>query len=162
MGLIISFLIYWMIFFVVGYIVTDYAQKYLYDETTPSLGLKLTLGTLILAILATKFRPSFDTMFTSEIAWTALQAIAWAGVFVLVFRFHPTHGTALGLATMILASGLATLAIDSLRGQAPEAARTEINRAQTPLRRPAYPTAPAVGDPKASKDAPATKAAPAP
>jgi hypothetical protein len=157
MALLITFLVYWMIFFVVCYVVVDYAQKYLYDEATPALGLKLALGTLLFAILATWLKPSFDTMFTSAIAWTAIQALVWMGVFILVFRFHPHHGAGLGLATMVLVTGLAALAIDSMNGQVPEAARREINKS-VPLRRPAYPLAPGGADKKATTDAPAAKA----
>ena len=143
-SVIVAFVTYWLILFVACYIVTEYAQKYLYDEATPRLGLKLALGTTILAALATYFRPTYDTMFTTDIAWTILQAIAWFLVFLFILSFHPPHALGLGLAMMVLVAGMASLAVDSLRGDAPNAARRQIRAPSKPLRRPAAsaPTTP--------------------
>ena len=55
------------------------------------------------------FRRSYDSMFTSNFAWTVLQGIVWFGVFTLIFQFHPWHALGLGLVTMVLVSGLATM-----------------------------------------------------
>ncbi|HEV3165597.1 MAG TPA: hypothetical protein VGZ22_16340 [Isosphaeraceae bacterium] len=142
MSWILPFLLYYVILFVACYLVTDYGQKYLYDETTPSLALKLIGATAILAIAATYFRPSFDTMFTADILWTCVQAALWFGVFTLILRFQPLHAAAIGIVTMLLVVGIATLALDSLSGNLPEAARTEIRPASKPLRRPSGPVMP--------------------
>jgi hypothetical protein len=129
--------LYWLILFVICYVVSEYAQNYLYDETTPALPLKLAGGTLLLAALATKFRTSFDTMFTADIHWTVLQAIAWFLVFMFIFRFHPKHAVTLGVITFLLVPAMATLGIDSLSGNSPEAAKTSIRKISKPIRRPA-------------------------
>ena len=138
MSQLLAFIVYWLILFVACYAVTEYAQNYLYDETTPAVGPKLLLGTSLLAVLATWLRPSYDTMFTSEIAWTVLQGVGWFLVFMLILGFHPPHALGLGLATMVLAAGMATLAADSLTGDGPTVARREIRPPSKPLRRPAF------------------------
>src|SRR4051794_14599555 len=112
-------LIYWLGGFVGCYVVVEFGQDQLYDEVTPHVGLKVAGGSLLLAILLTALKyygvpASYLTMFTDNIIWTLLQAIVWTGVFILVFRFHPWHGLGLGLATMLLVSGLATMGVDSL------------------------------------------------
>lgn len=145
LSVLIAFVVYWLILFVACYIVSEYAQNYLYDETTPGLGLKLAIGTTILAALATWLRPTYDTMFTSDVAWTVLQGIAWVFVFMLVLSFHPPHALGLGLATMVLAVGMASLAVDSLSGAGSAVARRTVREPSKPLRRPATaaPIAPA-------------------
>lgn len=134
--------IYWLIFFVICYVVAEYGQNYLYDETTPNLGLKLAGGTLLLALLSTWLRPSYDTMFTTDLSWTVLQAICWFLVFMFIFRFHPKHALSLGLGTMLIATGMASLGVDSLTGNVPEAARREIRKNTKPIRKPSGTGAP--------------------
>jgi hypothetical protein len=129
--------LYWLIVFVICFVVSEYSQKYLYDETTPNLGLKLAAGTFILAALLTTFRSSYDTMFTAAIHWSLLQGIVWFLVFMFIFRFHPKHALSLGVATFLLAGGLATLGIDSLSGNAPTGFTPEIRKPNKPLRRKA-------------------------
>ncbi len=107
-------LIYWMVVFIACYTIVEVAQDQLYDEVTPRVGLKVTVGSLLLALLMTWLRPSFDTMFTSDIAWTALQAIAWFAVFTLIFQFHPPHAAGLGLCAMLIIPGLATMGVDGM------------------------------------------------
>ena len=53
-------------------------------------------------------------MFTTNIIWTVFQAIVWFGVFTLIFQFHPWHALGLGILTMLLVSGLATMGVDSM------------------------------------------------
>lgn len=161
--IILTFFVYWLILFVTNYIVVEYAQNYLYDETTPHVGWKLVGGTLILAVLLTILRTSFDTMFTFDIGWTVLQALAWFGVFTLIYRFQPLHGCVLGVCTFLIIGGLASMAVDSLTGEVPAAARVQINETPKPIRRPAttkgVPStgalkAPEGGIPKAPEKAP--------
>ncbi|MBX6314216.1 MAG: hypothetical protein IRY99_15085 [Isosphaeraceae bacterium] len=147
------FLIYWLILFVLCYIVTEFAQNYLYDETTPAVGLKVGLGTMILAAVLTYTRSSFDTMFTSELGTTVVQAIIWFAVFTLVFRFQPQHGAAIGILTMLVVAGLATLGVDSLSSSRQRTLRP-IAEPSKPLRRP---IGPALKDSK-SPEPPASKA----
>lgn len=111
---LVPFLIYWLVLFVACYTVTELGQDQFYDEVTPRVGLKVAAGSLILAALATWLRPSFETIFTANIAWTMLQAIVWFFVFMLIFEFHPWHALALSLVTMVLVTGLATMGVDSL------------------------------------------------
>ncbi|HEV3120437.1 MAG TPA: hypothetical protein VGY53_00975 [Isosphaeraceae bacterium] len=129
--------IYWLIVFVICYVVSEYAQNYLYDETTPALPLKLLGGTFLLAALLTKFRPSFDTMFTADIHWSILQAIVWFLVFMFIFRFHPKHAVTLGVITFLIVPGMATLGIDSLSGTSPAPVKASIFKTSKPIRRPA-------------------------
>lgn len=117
-------LIYWLVMFVACFIVVEVGHDQLYDEVTPHAGLKVAGGSLLIAILLTVYRAkgvpaSFETMFTTNLIWTLLQAIVWAGVFVLIFQFHPWHGLGIGLATMLLVTGLATMGVDSLMKPSP-------------------------------------------
>jgi len=144
------FVIYFLVFFVACYATCEVFQDWFYDEVTPRVGLKVAVGSVILAGLATWLKPSFDTMFTSDFAWTALQAIAWFGVFVLALQFHPPHALALSLVLMVLVCGLATMGVESLtrpsRTVAPVRSRTN----NQPIRKSL-----GGGIPPAAKQAPA-------
>jgi hypothetical protein len=107
-------LIYWLVVFVGCYIVVEIAQDQLYDELTPHAGLKVGAGSFLLALLLSHLRPAYDSMFTTSLSWTVLQAIVWFGVFTLIFQFHPWHALGLGIASMLLISGLATMGVDSI------------------------------------------------
>jgi hypothetical protein len=109
-----AILIYWLVVFVGCYIVVEIAQDQLYDEVTPHVGLKVGAGSLLLALLLSYLRPAYDSMFTTSLASTVLQAIVWFVVFTLIFQFHPWHGLGLGTASMLLISGLATMGVDSI------------------------------------------------
>jgi len=119
MATISALLIYWLVIFVGCYVVIELGQDQLYDEVTPYVGLKVTGGSLLLALMLTGFyykgiAASFDSMFTNNILATVFQALVWVGVFVLIFRFHPWHGLGLALATMLLVQGLATMGVNSI------------------------------------------------
>ena len=122
MSIIWPFLIYWLVIFVACFVVVEVAQDQLYDEVTPHAGLKVTLGSLLIAMLLTALRyygfaASFESMFTSNIAWTLLQGVVWFGVFTLILQFHPWHALGLGIATMLMVSGLATMGVESILSQ---------------------------------------------
>jgi hypothetical protein len=148
-ALIWPLLIYWLVIFVACFVVVEFGQDQLYDEVTPHAGLKVAGGSLILAILLTTLRwaehpASFESMFTTNIIWTLLQAIVWAGVFVLILQFHPWHGLGLGLATMLLVTGLATMGVESLLAKpvaTTQATRSTISN--QPVRQSVSPIAPA-------------------
>jgi hypothetical protein len=119
MTLIWTALIYWLVLFVACFVVVEVGHDQLYDQVTPRAGLKVLGGSLLLALLLTWLKArdtpaSFESMFTSNIAWTVLQGIVWFGVFTLIFQFHPWHALGIGLATMLLVSGLATMGVDSV------------------------------------------------
>lgn len=137
--------IYWLVMFVVCYTVTEVAQDQLYDEVTPRVGLKVGLASLILAALLTWLHPSFDTMFTSNIAWTVLQGIVWFGVFTLILQFHPWHALAIGVLTMLIVPGVATLGVDSMMKPTPRTATIRSLEPRKPVRQglvaPAVPKA---------------------
>lgn len=139
------FLVYWLILFVACSVVTEYGQTYLYDETTPRAGLKLLFGTMILAALLTRTRTSYETMLTSELGWTVIQAIVWFGVFTLILQFQPWHGGVIGIATMLLVAGIATLGVESLTGSNRQGALPTNVQPSRPLRR-------AVGAPRQIPD----------
>ena len=153
LSLLLTFAIYYVVLFVVCFFVVSQGQDALYDEATPGFEWKVAVGSLLLALLLTWTRSSFATMFTDEIGKTVLQAIVWFGVFVLIFRFHPWHGAGIGLATMLIVTGLASLAVESLF--APKSTqRFEAQQVAKPIRRPAY----AAPQPtQAPAPAPATK-----
>src|SRR4051794_31099420 len=94
------FLIYWLVMFVLSYIAVEIGQDQLYDEVTPKSGLKVALGSFLIAAMLTYFHPSFDSMFTENIAYTVLQAIVWVGVFPFIYQFHPPHAAAIAIPLM--------------------------------------------------------------
>ncbi len=117
--LILTLLIYWLTVFVACFVVVEVGQDQLYDEITPYAGLKVGGGSLLIAILLTWYKArgtpaSFESMFTTNIIWTVLQGMIWVGVFILVLRFHPWHALGLGLATMLIIPGLATMGVDGI------------------------------------------------
>jgi hypothetical protein len=114
-----TLLIYWLVMFVACFVVVEIGHDQLYDQATPHAGLKVAGGSLLIAILLTGLKhqgvpASYESMFTTSIAWTFLQGIVWFGVFTLIFQFHPWHALGLGLATMLLVTGLATMGVDSV------------------------------------------------
>lgn len=149
-------LIYWLVMFVACFVVVEVGHDQLYDEVTPHAGLKVTGGSLLIAILLTTLRAkglaaSYESMFTTNIIWTVLQGIVWVGVFILIFQFHPWHGLGLGLATMLLVTGLATMGVESLLAKpttaAPPSRATVPNQPVRQSVSPAAAAAPAAGTP---------------
>ncbi|MHC5537509.1 hypothetical protein ACYOEI_04665 [Singulisphaera rosea] len=137
MGAIVwPFLIYWLVLFVACFSIVEFGQDQLYDEVTPHPGLKVGLGSLILAAVLTWIRSSFDTMFTSDLPWTVLQAIVWFGVFTLILQFHPTHAFAIGVVAMLLIPGLATMGVHSLMTPRGAATPTRYTTPTKPIRKP--------------------------
>jgi hypothetical protein len=119
LSLLWPLLIYWLVIFVACFVVVEVGQDQLYDEVTPRVGLKVGAGSLLIAMLLTALRAygfaaSFESMFTSNIAWTLLQGVVWFAVFTLIFQFHPWHALGLGIATMLMVSGLATMGVESI------------------------------------------------
>lgn len=156
---ILPLLIYWLVLFVTCFVVVEIGHDQLYDEVTPHAGLKVTGGSFLIALLLTVLRArglaaSYDSMFTSNIAWTILQGLVWFGVFTLIFQFHPWHGLGLGLATMALVTGLATMGVESLlakpvatsQSTRPLISNRPVRQSVTPP--PVAPTTPAAGTPK--------------
>lgn len=154
--LFFSFLVYWVVAFVGCFTVVEMAQDALYDEVTPRAGLKVTLASFLLALTMTYFHPSFETMFTANIATTAFQGIVWFVVFMFVLQFHPWHALGLGMLIMCLVSPLATMGVDSML--APDDQVQRIRRgasaATQPVRRSLSPSA----APPSPAPAPAAKA----
>jgi hypothetical protein len=142
-------LIYWLVMFVACFVVVERGQDQLYDEVTPHSGLKVAGGSLLIALLLTTLRAkglpaSYESMFTTNIIWTLLQAIVWAGVFILIFQFHPWHGLGLGLATMLLVTGLATMGVESLLARpVPTTQSVRSTISNQPVRQSVAPVAPA-------------------
>jgi len=146
-----SLMIYWLVAFVGCFIVVEIAQDTLYDETTPRAGLKVGVGSFLLAALMTYFHPSFDTMFTNDFFYTVFQAIVWFGVFTLILQFHPWHALGLSLLTLVLVAPLATMGVDSMlapraqtaRRASPAAANKPVRKSLSPPPAPAKAAAPA-------------------
>jgi hypothetical protein len=137
MATIWAFLIYWLVVFVGCYVVVEIGQDQLYDEVTPRVGLKVAGGSLLLALMLAAFyhqgsAASFDSMFTTSLLWTVFQAIVWFGVFTLIFQFHPWHALGLGIATMLLVQGLATMGVNSILSPTP----TTVSRPSAAVSKP--------------------------
>lgn len=137
-ALLLGFLIYWVILFAACFVLVEFAQNYLYDETTPSVGLKVAAGSFVLAALLAWTRPSFDTMFTTGAGSTVLSAIAGFAVFTLIFRFQPLHGAVLGVVSMLIISGIASIAVDSLTNPG-RPTLPPVTRPNPPIRRSMTP-----------------------
>ena len=86
---------------------------------------------------------SFDSMFTTNIIWTVFQAIVWFGVFTLIFQFHPWHALGLGIATMLLVQGLATMGVNSMLTPTPGRRSTPAAAVNKPVRQSLAPPRPA-------------------
>ncbi len=132
-ALILPFLMYWLILFVALYMVAEYGQYHIYESPLPYNGLKALGGGFILALVLLWTRTSFATMLTSGFGMTVLQGIVWFLVFTFVLRFHPMHGAVLGVLTMLVVPGLATMAVDSM-SRPVLVDRPTISRPSTPLR----------------------------
>ena len=150
-AILVPLLIYWLVLFVVCYAVVEVAQDQFYDAVTPRPGLKVALGTLIFAGLATWLKPSLATMFTEDLPWTILQAIVWFVVFIFVFQFHPPHALALSTVTMVFVTGLASLGVDNMTQ--PKKVLAPVSRTNgAPLRKAVGPGA--ISAPKPAADPP--------
>jgi hypothetical protein len=86
-------------------------------------------------------------MFTTNIAWTLLQGVIWFAVFTLIYQFHPWHALGLGIATMLMVSGLATMGVDSIL--APSRATAAATRAFVPSEPVRQSLAPGAAPPSA-------------
>jgi hypothetical protein len=146
-------LIYWLVLFVVCFMLVEIGHDQLYDQVTSRAGWKVAGGSLLLAgLLATLraygFPASFESMFTTNIGWTLLQGVVWFLVFMFIFQFHPWHALGLGLTTMVLVSGLATMGVDSVLAK-----KREVSAATRPVIpnepvRQSLGAGPAAGTPK--------------
>jgi hypothetical protein len=155
-SLVVPFLVSWLLIYVASYLVTEFVQNYLYDEATKGLAWRVAIGSALLAAIQTWARPSFVTMFTDSLGSTFFQALAWAVVFIFLYRFQPLHGAVTGVALMLAIAGTATLAVDSLLSSGRP--RAEVRRTAAPVRRAAgtVPTPVAPGAPAGKAAAPAT------
>ncbi|MEW4568120.1 hypothetical protein AB1L88_09655 [Tautonia sp. JC769] len=109
------FLIYWLLLFVASFIVTEYGQRYFYDEVTPLAGLKVGASSLAMAAFLTWWDPSSVDMVTTDVAYTAMLAIAGFVLFCLVLQFHASHALLLGPVAVVLVAFTAAMAMDSLK-----------------------------------------------
>jgi hypothetical protein len=142
MGTIVgTVLIYWLVMFVLSYIAVEIGQDQLYDEVTPMAGLKVTGGSLLLAIMLTYFHPTFDSMFTKSLAGTILQAFIWIGVFLFIYQFHPWHALAIALPLMLISSGFATMGVDSVTKPTPAVRPVSKMSTSQPIRKSTGPVA---------------------
>jgi hypothetical protein len=117
MAVVFSFLLTWLITFVVCFAVVEFAQNYFYDEVTPHAGWKVLGGSALLALVLTWAKAGFDTMFTSQFPATIVLGIVAFGVFVLIYRFHPWHGAPIGIITALVLAGISTLVVDSFQNR---------------------------------------------
>jgi hypothetical protein len=119
MGIVWPLLIYWFVLFVACYTIVEFGQDQLYDEVTPYAWAKVGGGSLLLAAMLTWLRSSFDTMFTTDLPWTVLQAMAWWLVFMFIFQFHPQHALVISTVAVLLLPGVATMGVESLTQPTP-------------------------------------------
>jgi hypothetical protein len=145
--IILPLLIYWLVLFVACFVVVEFGHDQLYDEVTPHAGLKVAGGSLLIAVVLTTLRAkgltaSFESMFTTNIIWTVLQGLVWFGVFTLIFQFHPWHALGLGLATMLLVTGMATMGVESVLSKpVPTTQSTRSLNSNQPVRQSVAPVA---------------------
>ncbi len=144
-----QFLLYTFICFVISFVLVEYGQRYLYDEVTPYVGLKVLGGAVVMGALLTWTKSSFDTMFTADLPYTALVAIIWAGIYILVFRFQPVHGAMFALAAVLLLPGLATIAVESVMRPSPNPATVTQGKAKPPRKSLGGPAPVAAPEPAA-------------
>ncbi len=95
---------------------------------------------------------AYESMFTENIVWTVLQGLVWFGVFTLILQFHPWHALGLGLATMLLVTGLATMGVESLMSKsAANKSPARATQSSQPVRQSVSPTGGAGTPPAAPK-----------
>jgi hypothetical protein len=135
-------LIYWLVMFVLSYIAVEIGQDQLYDEVTPMAGAKVAGGSFLLAAMLTYFHPTFDSMFTTSLAWTVLQGLVWIGVFIFIYQFHPWHALAIALPLMLITSGFATMGVDSVLKPTPVLRPASTLNQGKPIRKSLAPVAP--------------------
>jgi hypothetical protein len=150
------FLIYWLVLFVTCFVLVEIGHDQLYDEAPPRAGLRVTGGSLVLAALlaglrAYGFPATFESMFTTNIGWTLLQGVVWFLVFMFVLQFHPWHALGLGIVTMVLISGLATMGVDSVLAKRRDVANATRAFVPTEPVRQSLGAGPAGAAPKASE-----------
>ena len=152
LALLLPFLFYWLILFVVCYAVVEFGQTYLYDETTPSAALKVAVGSAILAIVMTWTRTEFLTMFTGDLGKTVVLGVVSFVVFTLAFRFQPWHALPIGLLSVLLISGTATMGVQSFTNR-DRPLESAIRPVVKPIRRTTKvaPLQPAAEPPKSEK-----------
>ena len=73
---------------------------------------------------------------------TIFQAIVWFAVFTLILQFHPWHALGLGIATMLLVQGLATMGVSSMPAPTPATANTTAVVVNKPVRQSLPPVPP--------------------
>ena len=113
LSLLVPFLFYWLMIFIACLAVVEFGQTYLYDEKTSGAGWKVAIGSVILAAFVTWSRPVYTTMLTSDLGKTVVLAVAAFGIFTLAFRFQPWHALPIGIFTVLLVSGIATMGVES-------------------------------------------------
>jgi hypothetical protein len=149
-------LIYWLVFFVACYAACEVGQDFFYDEVNANVGIRSFAGSFLLAAMATWIKPSFETIFTANVAWTVLNGLVWVGVFMFILEFHPWHALGLGLVIMVLVSGLATMGVESLTKSTPRLAPARSRPSNQPVRKSLNSAAAASGGlaPKRGRRAP--------
>ena len=101
----------------------EYRPDLLYDEATPSAAHEGGAGDVDagqnadLARIRSTATNAHRAMFSADLA--TFLAIVWVGVFILIYRFHPWHGLGLGMATMLIFAGMATIVVESLLSPKP-------------------------------------------
>jgi hypothetical protein len=81
-------------------------------------------------------------MFTTNILNTVFQCVVWFLVFMLILQFHPWHALGLGVATMIMVSGLATMGVDAMLNPKPQVASRPAAAVNKPVRSSLTPPKP--------------------
>ncbi len=134
LSILAPFLFYWLLIFIACLAVVEFGQTYLYDETTPGAAWKVALGSAVLAAIVTWSRPVYTTMLTADLGKTVVLAVVAFGIFTLAFRFQPWHALPIGIFTVLLVAGIATMAVESFANRnRPEA--TSLRTPSVPLRR---------------------------
>lgn len=113
---VLAFLVATAMFFLLLYLISDTAQKFLYEQVVDGLWWRALVSAVPLAILILLFPCRLDTMFTESPWGTMLQAVGWYLTLWLVCQYQHAHALVLGLAGSALSSWMVTMAVDSLLG----------------------------------------------
>ncbi len=112
--MILLFLLSWFLVSGILYVVSETAQRYLYDQTSDWLIARSVVGGAPLAALLMKFPCNVYDMFMSGILITILHCVSWFFVFWFVLRFQLAHAMFVGVVSFLLTFWTVSLLSDSM------------------------------------------------
>ena len=108
------FLLSWFLVAALLYIVSEAAQRYLYDQTSDWLIARAIFGAAPLAALLIKFPCNVYEMFMGGILGTLMHCTAWFFVFWFAMRFQLAHALTVGVISFLLTFWMVSLLADQM------------------------------------------------